>query len=119
VVCGANIHLEWPVWQLYGRDVNIGGREVFQSTGLVRAAFTNTDNGKSVTVSSTGLGRGPVDVPEAIGSGRVLAIGFPLGYGLPEVFVDSGYFDVTFNEDGSVTINRLTGHVTDVCALLA
>ena len=34
------------------------------------------------------------------------------------MFVNSGYIDLLFNDDDTVTVRALTGHLTDLCEVL-
>ena len=121
VWCGANMHVEFSGEAWY-RIVNIGGRDVFQVTGHAFSTITNLDNGRILTQNITGPVFSPVDVPNEY-SGRAHNLIFldsnqAASAGLPEVWVSSGFLDITFNADDTVTVNKMTGSLVDDCALL-
>jgi hypothetical protein len=84
--------------------------------------ITNTDTGQVVTeVNISGPGFSPLSAVEfsAVGSNLVfLTPDQAASAGLPELFLNEGYLDIVFNPDGTVTVNSLTGHLTDLCPLV-
>jgi hypothetical protein len=120
-VCGANLHFEFPVNQEYTRVVHLGGQDVLQVTGHFVVTITNTDTGESITENVSGPGFTPLSeiAFSARGSNLLLLSPNQAGSsGLPELFTNQGYLDVVFNDDDTVTVIKLTGHLTDLCAVL-
>jgi hypothetical protein len=121
-VCGANLHFEFPVNNEYFRIVRLGGQDVFQVTGVLTTVITNTDTGQVVTEANiSGPGFSPLSAAEFSARGLNLLLLTPdqaASTGLPELFVNDGYVDVVFNADGTLTVNKLTGQLTDLCLLL-
>ncbi len=119
--CGANMHFEFTGEAWY-RIVEIGGREVLQVTGHAFATITNLDNGRTITQNISGPVLSPVNVPEEYSArGHNLIQLDPnqaASAGLPELWVSSGYLDITFNADDTLTVNTLNGSLVDDCALL-
>ena len=119
--CGANLHFEFS-GEAFARMVNIGGTEMYQVTGHAFATITNLDNGRTITQNISGPVFSPVDVPaEYSARGHNLIQLDPnqaASAGLPELWVSSGYLDITFNGDDTVTVNQMAGSLIDDCALL-
>jgi hypothetical protein len=123
-VCGANMHFEFPVNNEYFRIVTIGGQETLQITGHLTVTVTNLDTGQTLTDDNiSGPGFIPLTETGFEFSGRGINQLFltpdqSAATGLPELFDNAGYIDIVFNDDGSVTVKKLTGDLTDLCAIL-
>jgi hypothetical protein len=119
--CGANMHFDFSGEAWY-RVVDIGGTKTFQVTGHAFATITNLDNGRAITQNITGPVFSPADVPSEYSARGHNLIGLDpnqaASAGLPELWVSSGYLDITFNPDDTLTVNQMTGSLTDDCALL-
>jgi hypothetical protein len=120
---GANFQWTFPVVRAYFRIVTIGGQEVLQSTGYAEIVVTNLDTGQSLTVNASGPTPPtvPLTAPEFSARGPNLVSLHPTeaaSAGLPEMFVNSGYIDITFNNDDTIAVNKLTGDLTDLCKIL-
>ena len=122
--CGANMHFEFPTNNEYFRIVNIGGQDTLQITGALTVTVTNLDTGQTLTDDNI---PGPAFIPITETGLEYSARGINQLFltpeqseatGLPELFDNDGYMDIVFNDDGTVTVKRLTGHLTDLCAIL-
>ena len=94
---------------------------MYQTTGNLVVIVTNTDTEASITVNASGPTFTRVGASETNGRGNNIQLLDPnqaASSGLPEMFVNSGYIDLLFNDDDTVTVRALTGHLTDLCEVL-
>ena len=104
------------------RIVEIGGQDVYQVTGHAFATITNLDNGRTITQNISGPVLSPAEDAEEYSARGHNLIGLDPNQAasarLPELWVSSGYLDITFNADDTLTVNEMTGSLVDDCDLL-
>ena len=90
--------------------------------GQFKAELINVETGKTVAVNISGPASIPADGSTFTLSGRSLFFGEPgdFGAGAPAtLWLTSGPATLTFDEDGNVTDFTTSGHVIDMCEVLA
>jgi hypothetical protein len=121
-LCGGTaFHFDFPVNREYSRIVHLGGQDVLQVTGSFVVTITNTDTGQSITKNISGPGFTPLSEVAFSARGSNLIFLDPnqaASAGLPEMFTNQGYVHIVFNDDDTITVIKLTGHLTDLCAVL-
>jgi hypothetical protein len=122
--CGTTVAVTFPMDKEYQRvTTDAQGNQHIKVTGALKATFTDTATGRSVTYNVSGPGN---SIAYANGdflfnaTGRNFIALFPnqVIAGLPQIFVTSGPIRVLFRADGSVEVQRLGNHLQDVCAAL-
>jgi hypothetical protein len=119
---GVNFFIDFTANKEYGRVVTLGGQDVFQITGTLKATVTNLDSGESIDVEASGPGTFPLDELRVIGEGNWIFFLMPGQgelLGLPDLFTTSGHIDFTIDENGVFQTFELKGTMTDLCELLA
>jgi hypothetical protein len=94
-------------------------------TGVLKVRVTDTATGRSVIVNASGTGHDALLYPNgdflftAAGPALfILTSEEAADTGLPTLFLNSGNLVILFKADGSAEVQRLTGHLTDLCAAL-
>jgi hypothetical protein len=125
--CGTEIQGTQLVDRVFVKALKTAdGSMIFLYTGAAKITFANPDNGKSITVNTSG----PVKVvvnpdgsatflekgPQPVNLGPADAARF----GLPAFFVSAGALTGTVDANGNLTSLSLQGHVlVDLCAELS
>jgi len=95
-------------------------------TGVFKVRVTNLDTGSSTLVNASGTGHDALIYPNGdflfTTSGPSLIVLTPEeaeDTGLPTLFLNSGNMDILFRADGSAVLEHRTGHLTDLCEIIA
>jgi hypothetical protein len=107
------------VTTFFDRDGNVT-RQLFTGSLVVRLTNGETDASVELNVSGPGTLKANSDgtlLGEA--KGLLLVFLFPTDPGGPGAFLYSGRTDFLIGTDGTITVIRADGDVSDVCAMLA
>ena len=95
-------------------------------TGVFKVRVTNLDTGESVRVNASGSGHDSTISPNGdllfTSSGPTIIIlseEDAAATGLPTLFVNAGDMDILFAAEGPATLVRRTGHLVDLCPVIA
>jgi hypothetical protein len=120
-ICGATLHFEVPVNREWSRVITFHGQLVVQITGSLVVNITNPATEQSVSnLNISGPGFLPITEEGFEFSSRGRNLNFlsteqAQENDLPELLLTTGFIDIVFNDDGTLTVKKLEGNVIDLC----
>lgn len=123
--CGQVVHVEFPQSNEHVTTTTLPDGTVIQAIqGALKARLSVVATGAQVDLNVSGPGTTTAyPSGDLLFEGRGRSILFlPQAQAqrnnVPQIFVGTGKTDVLFGADGTITVQQVTGHLTDVCALL-